>query len=52
MRHWEPWFSLLAASGLVVMLVGEGWGDLAGFAIAVSPLVYGLAAWFRRRSAP
>lgn len=50
MRAWQPWFGLFAASGLVVMLLTDGWLDGLGFAIAAAPLAYGLGAWWSRRS--
>lgn len=49
MKTWQPWFGLLAASGLVVMLLGEGWLDALGFVISAAPLAYGFAAWWGRR---
>lgn len=49
MKTWQPWFGLLAAGGLVVMLLGEGWVDVLGFVLAAAPFAYGLAAWWRHR---
>lgn len=49
MRAWQPWLGLVAASGLVVMLLGEGWLDGLGLLISASPISYGLTAWWRRR---
>lgn len=49
MKAWQPWFGLLSASGLVVMLLREGVLDGLGFFIAASPLAYGAVAWLRHR---
>lgn len=46
---WQPWFGLASGAGLVLMLVGEGWVDVAGFAVAAAPLLLGLRAWLRGR---
>ncbi len=50
MKTWQPWFGLTAASGLVVMLLGEGVLDVVGFAIAAAPFAYGVISWWRHRA--
>lgn len=52
MKTWQPWFGLFAASGLVVMLLEEGWLDVLGFVMAAAPIAYGLVAWWRHRHDP
>ncbi len=49
MKQWEPWFGLASGIGLVVMLLGVGWVDAAGFVVAAAPIVYGFIAWLRLR---
>lgn len=49
MKQWEPWAGLASGIGLVVMLIGAGFVDAAGFVIAAAPLIYGLIAWLRYR---
>lgn len=49
MKAWQPWFALVSAGGLVVMLLGWGWLDALGFLVSAAPLLYGLVAWRRRR---
>lgn len=49
MRPWQPWFGLSSAVGLGVMLLGEGWLDALGFAVAVAPLAHGAVALWRHR---
>ena len=49
MKAWQPWFGLASGAGLLAMLVGEGWVDGVGFAVAAAPLLLGLGAWLRHR---
>lgn len=47
MRGREPWFGLVSAAGLGVMLVSEGLLDVLGLAVAVAPLIYAAVAVLR-----
>lgn len=50
MKAREPWCGVASATGLILMLLGEGAVDALGLFIAVSPLLHGLGAVVRRRS--
>lgn len=49
MKGREPWLGLVSIAGLVTMLLGERWVDVVGFALVVTPLVYGGVSWVRAR---
>jgi hypothetical protein len=45
----ELWLGIASATGLIVMLLGEGAVDALGLLIAIAPVAHGLGAALMRR---
>ena len=49
MKSRETWLGVASAAGLVMMLMGDGMMDAAGFLVAIAPYAYGVVCVLRRR---